>query len=281
MREFQDAAERFLTEFNNSFGRDAGATAIPVGIDGLPSMVGRASSPAVGPLTSPGKFSVRDMYFFYLARTTYTPSNSLFADSFTKHSPGASTGALYVIINMGLGMGLKIFQVNEAALGLIDLGRTVTENFEGRLTAKSTQFIIADTPDDYDDAYNKQAWLPLKTDEGMTLLSPANTTFFRYSKMIWKLDDPGIEVSEHGGRGSVYDDPCSSFCGLFNWESRTVKNNLFAYEFTTDLSHKGKDVVYVDDDGVCHCPVTGYPLKCVLRSIDYKDHYTTERASWP
>jgi hypothetical protein len=275
--DFQRTVTTFMAEFNNSFGPDAGISAVPVELEGLPSLV--SCNPQQEAKTN---FATRDLYFFYLARRSFNPNNNLFADSFMKHSPSAGTGALYVIINMGRGLGLKIFQVNEAALGLHNLVQTITVDYSGGpLMVKPTQFIIADTPEDYDDAYNKQAWLPLQTTHGEDLLSPQNSIFFRYSKLIWALDDPGTEVREHTLSGALYDEPNSSFCGLFNWESRTVKNNLFEYEFTTDFSKKGKDAVYVDDEGVCHCPITGYPLKCVLRSIDYKDSQTTERPSWP
>jgi hypothetical protein len=46
-----------------------------------------------------------------------------------------------------------------------------------------------------------------------------------------------------------------------------IKKSLKDYELTRDASKLGKGVIYIDDENICYCPLTGVALECV---VDYK-----------
>jgi len=130
----------------------------------------------------------------------------------------------------------------------------------------SIEYIAAELPEDYDAAYNAQSWLNL-TDRttGEPCLDGRNTLFMKYSHPVWEVESYDSSNSHTGALESIH----TNFIG--NWPDGEVKNDLSSYGFTTDDSLLGKGRIYVDADGVCYCPVSGYPLKCVYSNYDYKN----------
>lgn len=146
---------------------------------------------------------------------------------------------------------------------------TSSERYLQRLESSadfdSIEYIVTELPEDYDAAYNRQSWLALTDRTTKELcLDAHNTIFVKYSHLVWEVS--GFE-SSHTHSGAL-ESISTNFIG--SWNGEEVKNDLSSYVFTTDESFLGKGRIYVDADGVCYCPVSGYPLKCVYSNYDYE-----------
>jgi len=126
------------------------------------------------------------------------------------------------------------------------------------------QYIVADTPSDYDSNYNKQSWLPLEDHRGTLLITHSNNQYVRYSHLVWEVY--GFTGTDHSNH--THSEVSSNFIG--SWHEELDRSDLFDYPFTTDCSLIGRGHIYVDMDDVCYCPLSGYPLRCVYRNYDYQ-----------
>ena len=125
---------------------------------------------------------------------------------------------------------------------------------------KDLLYIKADLPEDIDDSFNNQMWLPL-TMSSENMHTALQSTLIRRTSSLWSV--------------CVFNSSITKFLGDVHSESGelNVKNDIYSYKITSDETKRGKGEIYADMDDVCYCPLTGYPLKCV---VDYRPEVTTE-----
>jgi len=124
-------------------------------------------------------------------------------------------------------------------------------------------YLIGEVPKDYDRDYNNQMYLPLldNVDRSSKFVTQyPSSEDIRFTSCIWSVGATDIGSNKVPAR----------FIGNYHTSNGVYYTEypyITDYPITDDSSKKGLGYLYVDDEGVCYCPFTGFALQCV---VDYR-----------
>jgi len=181
---------------------------------------------------------------------------------------------------------VAFFKLNDV---FSDFG-SLRNNTQNEIVFRDMFYIVADLPKDYDNSFNNQSWLALTEGDNhepsnsvycqpLTRITDARWVVSGAMKADLKTDPEDTHPLEYKPN-RYFADPRSrritngagrqacKFIGSIPSDMQClVKDDILDYEFTSDERSKGRGQIFIDSGDVCYCPLTGYPLKCV---VDYR-----------